>query len=382
MPTLRQLNSLDHIEPQHWQQPTSQQDPFFNRFFLQALESERCVGAHNGWLPKHLSIENNGHTESFLPLYLKDHSEGEFVFDWNWANASQSAGIPYYPKLVSAIPFTPVTGPRLFEQSSDHAYALLNGIKQVAETTQASSWHLLFPDERTASTLIHAAQSHEEMTLLERRDCHFIWQNKNYSSFGNFLETFNSRKRKNIKKERRKVAEQGVTFEVIEGSNITAEHIHTFYPLYERTYLVRGRNPYLNAGFFLSILNSMPEHLILTLAHQNDRTVGAALFLANATSLYGRWWGGDPQIDCLHFETCYYQGIDIAINKGLSRFDPGIQGEHKLLRGFEPEQTRSLHWIREPRLASAVSEWLNHERRHIDQYQSAVRIHLPFRKNL
>lgn len=381
MSKLCRINQLEDINPQYWNQSADQRDPFFQWQFLQALEQHGCVNEHNGWQPCHLGIEDQGKLDAFLPVYLKNHSEGEFVFDFNWANASQSAGIPYYPKLVSSIPFTPVTGPRLFANSEAHYKELLMGMTVLADETQSSSWHLLFPDDASAAVIKQAASELAGIELLERRDCHFVWNNRGYQCFDDFLQTFSSRKRKNIKKERRKVLEQGVEFEVLEGSDITAEHINIFYPLYQQTYQVRGRNPYLTPAFFLKILNTMPDNLILTLARHGKNVVGVALFLVGSQSLYGRWWGGDPRIDCLHFETCYYQGIDIAINKGLSRFDPGIQGEHKLLRGFEPEQTRSLHWIREARLAAAVEDWLKHERRHIDQYQETARKHLPYKKN-
>lgn len=380
MTTHYQLGSLTDVATNQWDKAMDQQDPFFKRTFLAALEQTHCVGKHNGWQPYHLSVGDKDDPKGFLPLYLKDHSEGEFVFDWNWASASQSAGIPYYPKLVSSIPFTPVTGPRLFSQSSDTTIELLHGLKTAAEEHQASSWHLLFPDEATAQA-IKAASSHiPGFELLERRDCHFIWNNKGYQTFDDFLATFNSRKRKNIKKERRKLIEQDVVFEHLEGEQIKPQHIEIFYAFYQQTYRVRGRQPYLSNDFFYQLLTNNPDKSLLLIATQQSTPVGAALFLVGDQTLYGRWWGGDPSIDCLHFETCYYQGIEYAIRNGLQRFDPGIQGEHKLLRGFEPEQTRSLHWIRESRLADAISQWLSHERKHIDQYQNSAETFLPYKK--
>lgn len=374
-------DAITDISTQSWTQSNARQDPFFGPAFLSALEQQHSVGTHNGWQPCHLSFEEDGHTQALLPLYLKNHSEGEFVFDWNWASASQSAGIPYYPKLVSSIPFTPVTGPRYFAQSPEYLAALLQGVAAVAEQSQASSWHLLFPDAEASNQIQQIARTlSPEFKLLERRDCHFVWNNQGYADFDDFLQTFNSRKRKNLKKERRKVTDQGIHFEQYTGPELGSQHIEDFYQFYQQTYLVRGRTPYLSLGFFLQLQQSSASSMLLLLAKRESQTLGAALFMIGQDNLYGRWWGGDPNIDCLHFETCYYQGIEFAIAKGLSRFDPGIQGEHKLLRGFEPEQTRSLHWIRDPRLSDAIDQWLARERQHIDQYQQRAGEHLPYKK--
>ncbi|MCW8884439.1 MAG: GNAT family N-acetyltransferase [Motiliproteus sp.] len=381
----RIYSAIEELGEQRWQQTLTNDDPFLAYPYLAALEANDCLGQENGWQPRHLHLttdessyeSSNESSDILMPVYLKDHSYGEFVFDWSWARAAHSVGIPYYPKLVTAIPFTPVTGPR-FNADMKSTDALLNGVRHLAEETGASSWHLLFPDTQSCEQLL-AAET--EMQLLERRNCHFIWKNRGYGDFDDFLESFSSRKRKNIRKERKKLQEQEVEFQRLSGSQITAKHVQEFYDFYQITYHRRGQPPYLNLGFFQQLLNTMPERLLLVRASRHDHIVGAALFIESNDSLYGRWWGGVSDIDCLHFEACYYQGIEYAIEKGLKSFDPGIQGEHKLLRGFEPVQTRSLHWIREPSLSHAVERWLKQERREIDLYQQQARQHLPFKQN-
>ncbi len=376
---------IDEIGRSGWQQCVSGQDAFLHFDYLHALEQHHCVGPELGWHPQHLSISEpqsgqasgTSRFEAVMPLYLKDHSRGEFVFDWGWARAAQSAGMRYYPRLVTCIPYTPVTGPRLGCRSAAAARQMLEGIRMAAEQHDASSWHLLFADSASAE-LLHSCGS--DLKLLERRDCHFIWFNRGYRDFDDYLHSFSSRKRKNIKRERRRVREQKVTLQRYPGSAIDETLLDSFYRFYQLTYHRRGQPPYLNHGFFDELRLRLGDRLMLVVAEQDRHIVGTALFIESGDSLCGRWWGGSDKIDCLHFEACYYQGIEYAIERRLSRFDPGIQGEHKLLRGFEPEQTRSLHWIREPALANAVEHWLQGERRQIDYYQQQARDHLPFRR--
>ncbi len=362
----------------NWRRRCGDGDPFLNYGFLSALEDNDCVGAASGWHPRHLCLRDDDGVQAVMPVYLKDHSHGEFVFDWSWARAAQSAAIPYYPKLVTSIPYTPVSGPRCGYQDSAQLAQLLQGVADLAETSAASSWHLLFPDAQLSEALQAASGS---MELLERRDCHFVWCNRNYQDFDDFLQTFSSRKRKNIKRERRRVQEQGIELRPLEGAEIGPALMDDFFQFYQLTYHRRGQRPYLNRGFFQQLLASLSDQLLLVVAYRDRQLVGAALFIKGEDTLYGRWWGGLPDIDCLHFEACYYQGIEYAIGAGLQRFDPGIQGEHKLLRGFEPQQTRSLHWIRDPRLAAAVQHWLVGERQEIDLYQQRAREHLPYRQS-
>ncbi|MEH6627270.1 MAG: GNAT family N-acetyltransferase [Motiliproteus sp.] len=368
--------SLTNIGEQHWQTSCAGEDPFLSYTYLSALEQNQCLGKQNGWIPQHLTINDANGIQAAMPVYLKSHSHGEFVFDWAWARAALSAGIEYYPKLVTAIPYTPVTGPRYGNHEATLTRELLQGVRHLANETGASSWHLLFPDADTCQQLL---SSSEDMQLLERHNCHFAWFNRDYKSFDDFLQRFSSRKRKNLNRERRKLDQQKVTVERVNGANISPQLLQEFYQFYQSTYHRRGQTPYLNFGFFQQLLAQMAERLLLVTAQQHEKLVGAALFIRSEDTLYGRWWGGLPSVDCLHFEVCYYQGIEYAIEQGLAKFDPGIQGEHKLLRGFEPELTRSLHWIKEPALSHAVDRWLQDERLHIQQYQEQARAHLPFK---
>ena len=369
--------NIDSIGNNCWGKLCGTKDSFLHYHYLSALESSGCVGDKTNWHPHHLLLSKEDCPIAAMPMYLKNDSYGEFVFDWGWAQAAQSAGIPYYPKLVSSIPYTPVTGPRLTSGDSQLTQQILSGVIATAESVGASSWHLLFPNKETVDSLISIAGN---LQLLTRNDCHFVWFNRNYTSFDDFLGGMNSRKRKSIRRERRKVAEQGVILNRYAGSDLNSPLMNLFFEFYQIPYQRRGRSPYLNLKFFQQLFERMQDRLMLVVATRKDQAVGAALFVCGDNSLSGRWWGGIPSIDCLHFEACYYQGIEYAIEKGISRFDPGIQGEHKLLRGFEPEITHSLHWIKEPRLSDAVEKWLENERQHVDIYQQQARQHLPYKQ--
>ncbi|OMH33639.1 GNAT family N-acetyltransferase [Motiliproteus sp. MSK22-1] len=369
--------TIDSIGNQRWEQLCGTKDCFLNYDYLAALESSGCVGNNTNWHPHHLVLSEQNEPVAAMPMYLKNDSYGEFVFDWGWAQAAQSAGIPYYPKLVSSIPYTPVTGPRMTSGDPHLCRQLLEGVVATAETTEASSWHLLFPNKETVDSLMSIAGN---FRLLTRNDCHFVWFNRDYASFDDFLAGMNSRKRKSIRRERRKVAEQGVILNRYAGSALSPQLMMLFYEFYQIPYQRRGRSPYLNLEFFQQLFERMQDRLMLVVATREHQPVGAALFVCGDNSLSGRWWGGLPSIDCLHFEACYYQGIEYAIEKGFSRFDPGIQGEHKLLRGFEPEITHSLHWIKDPRLSDAVEKWLAEERKHVGLYQQQARQHLPYKQ--
>jgi len=371
-------SSMQDIDAAQWNALVRGCSPFLRHEFLNALEISGSVTATTGWEPSHLTVQQNGRLIAAMPLYRKHHSYGEYVFDWSWADAYQRYGQAYYPKLLTAIPFTPSQSPRLlFGQGvdiSDMVAGIVVAVQAYAEKTGASSWHILFPDDQSAQQL-----SHEN--LIQRQGCQFHWRNRGYKTFEDFLSTFSSRKRKNLRKERSDVQAQSIVFERYEGNEISEVQWEVFYRYYQNTYLVRGQQAYLSPEFFAMIARLMPENIMLTLARLNGRYVAGALFFHDATTLYGRYWGCEQDYHNLHFETCYYQGIEYCIEKDLQRFDAGAQGEHKLRRGFEPVRTRSLHWIREPAFAKAIADFCREETAHIRQYEAAASDRLPYRRD-
>lgn len=341
--------------------------PFLNEHYLNALEDTGAVSAERGWRPCHLTIEGGR-----MPLYLRSQSRGEYVFDYSWADAYQRHGLAYYPKLVTAIPYTPVTGPRW--RGAPDPQQLWEGVQQRMAQTGASGWHLLFPDQATREVL-------EGLPLVARQACHFRWFNRDYADFEDYLARFQSRKRKNLRKERQRVVAQGITVQRIAGSAVTAEQWRLFYQCYADTYLKRGQFPYLDQAFFEQLANHMAEQMLLVLAQRGDRPLAAALYFQDARQLYGRYWGCLEEVDGLHFELCYYQGIEYAIEAGLQVFDPGVQGEHKILRGFEPVITWSLHHLREPAFQRAIADFCEEEAAHVQRYREEAMTLLPFRKD-
>lgn len=351
--------------------------PFLSKAFLQSLETSGSVGVNTGWQPAHVELIH-AEGSAFMPTYVKTHSWGEYVFDWAWADAYQRNGLNYYPKLVSAIPFSPATGPRVaFTGSGEHRQAckaLFDQVKELAEERQASSWHLLFPDAETLSCFEHPE-------LMLRTGVQYHWLNRNYASFDDFLAGFTSRKRKTVKRERRRIDEQGIQVEILPGENIDPTLWALFYQLYQSTYLKRsGSGGYLSQSFFVQLGKAMPENIAMSVAKIDDKIIACALYFHDADTLYGRYWGCAGEYDCLHFELCYYQGIEYAIEKGLTRFDAGAQGEHKILRGFEPVETHSLHWIRHPDFASAIADFLARETAEIKRYMNQASLALPYKQ--
>ena len=376
----RLVDSIDAVPAAAWDAVVGTGYPFLRHAFLQALESTDCASARSGWQPQHLLLEDAAGTlQGCLPLYLKEHSYGEYVFDWAWADAYQRHGLAYYPKLLSAVPFTPCAGPRLClapgTDPQDALTLVLRTITQTATARGLSSWHLLFPLTPDLPALQHES-------LLLRSGCQYQWFNRGYGNFDDFLATLSSRKRKNLRKERARVAEAGIHFRHLRGAAITPEIWRCFYRFYANTYLVRGRRPYLNLDFFLQLGQHMPDTLLLVLAEKDDSPVAGALFFQGEDTLYGRYWGCSNEHQFLHFETCYYQGIDHCIAQGLTRFDSGAQGEHKIQRGFEPVPTWSLHWIAHPAFREAIAEFVQDETRHVQHYLQHAAEYLPFRKDL
>ena len=379
------ISSLREIDGAAWDRLWPEDYPFVRHAFLLALEESGCTSRATGWLPSHCLVRQQNRLVGALPLYLKSHSYGEYVFDWSWANAYRQAGLVYYPKLLNAIPFTPASGPRwAADPDLDEAeqwqivahlwQSALGLVKQL----DASGLHCLFPavDPRLGDPLPQGAGQ-----WLLRLDCQYHWFNSGYDSFTEFLESFSSRKRKNVLKERSRIAEQELTVEMVEGRHLQAEDWQHFYELYRQTYLKRsGHDGYLNSAFFLQIGARLPDNIVLARAHHRGRWVAGALYFKGGTTLYGRYWGALEDFDGLHFECCYYLGIDYAIRHGLQRFDPGAQGEHKIARGFTPVLTQSRHWLQHPQFAAAIGRYLQEERGEIKGYCAAARAQLPFKE--
>ena len=354
--------------------------PFTRHEFLSALESTGCASEYSGWEPQHVICTNgDGELTGALPMYLKTNSYGEFVFDFSWASAYHQAGLEYYPKLVCAIPYTPATGPRILTESAADSSArikraLINAATEHATENGYSSFHALMAN-RTDIKLM------ERMGLLLRKDCQFHWRNQAYKNFDDFLATFTASKRKKVRRERRRMNEHNIVFDVRDGGSLTESDWHAIMPLYRHTFLRRGREPYLGLEFFLEIAQRMPESLVVFLGKTAEKLVSVAICFRSDTALYGRYWGATEYLDSLHFETCYYQGIEYCIENGLKLFEPGTQGEHKISRGFVPTETWSAHWLAHPRFASAVNDFLGRERDYIDEYIGAASQHTPYRRH-
>ena len=372
--------SIDRFQADDWDRLLGSNYPFLRHSFLQALEQSGCVCAANGWRPQHLAIEQDGQLVAVLPLYEKYHSWGEYVFDWSWADAYQRLELPYYPKLLSAVPFTPATGPRLLiAEGVDHTNvieAAFKAVQQHAADHNASGFHLLFPDQNQDQLL------QQQPRLQRRTGTQFHWHNRNYDSFEGFLAALNSRRRKSIRTERRRVSEQPLTIERIPGPEISASMWDAFYPLYHRTYLKRsGGTGYLNKPFFQQLGSTMAEQIMLAVARDpQGEMVAAALFFHDSSTLYGRYWGAAREFDALHFELCYYQGIEYAIERELDKFDAGAQGEHKIKRGFEPVETCSYHWLADQRFNDAIKQFLKQEKIMNKRYIDSAREHLPYKR--
>jgi uncharacterized protein len=377
MSTVRSVGALADLPRAAWEGLARDGNPFLDRRYLAALEASGAVAAETGWQPCHLVVEDQGQLLAALPLYLKDHSWGEFVFDFAWADAYRRAGVPYYPKLVAAVPFTPVPGPRILTADGidpgQAARALLAGATALAAQLDASSFHLLLPADAQLPLLRAAG-------LALRQDCQFHWFDEGYGDFEGFLGALTAEKRKKFRRERRRVAEAGIHFEWLTGSEIDDALFQEIYRFYASSFLRRSMDPYFPPAFWTAVLGDMPECIRVVLARRGREAVAAAIFFVGGGVLYGRYWGCDEDYHSLHFETCFYQGIELALAEGCRRFEPGAQGEHKLRRGFRPVPTWSAHWLAHPGFARAISDWLARERTHAAAYLEAARQHLPFRR--
>jgi predicted N-acyltransferase len=341
------------------------------------LEHSGCVGAATAWRPAHLLIrDDRGQLLGAFPLYLKYDSHGEFVFDWSWADAYERSGRSYYPKLVASIPFTPATGERLLVRpGADVATIserLIRGARELADEVDASSLHILFPADSQCETFDRAG-------FLRRKSCQFHWHNQGYKDFEDFLSRFASAKRKKARRERRRIAEAEIVFEHLRGDQPSRSDWDAIFEFYSRTFLQHGRPPYLNRAFFDEVARTMPEHLVIVLARYRGAPIAAAICFRGGDSLYGRYWGSLADFHSLHFETCYYQGIEYCIREGLQRFEPGTQGEHKISRGFTPHATWSFHSLSDRRFHEAVADYLERETVHVDAYMESMNEHVPYR---
>jgi hypothetical protein len=376
------VDNLEKISASGWNALAGESNPFLRHEFLSALESTGCVSAKTGWLPQHLIVHRDASSDDLvgaLPLYLKNHSYGEYVFDWAWANAYEQAGLRYYPKLVAGIPFTPVTGPRLLSiagaESTTIKRQLVDSAMTLMREHRASSLHWLFLTPQDAQLL-------ETEGHLLRTGCQFHWSNPGYRDFEDFLSTLTAHKRKKIKRERRHVQEADITMEILTGASIEPSHWNVFHEFYHSTIRAHDAMPYLSREFFHRLGETMRDRVVLVFARRGADYVAGALNLRGTDTLYGRYWGSRGEFHSLHFETCYYTAIEYCIAQGLSRFEAGAQGEHKLARGFTPVVTRSAHRLAHPQFSRAVADYLARERLDVHAYVNELNEHAPFKKAL
>jgi len=372
--SLHRLDRLSDLAAAEWDALIPGDSPFLRHAFLSALEDSGSLGPRSGWRAEHLLHYENDQLIAALPAYRKWHSYGEYVFDHSWADACRRAGIAYYPKLLVAVPFSPVSGPRLLAKTPEDGRELIACLPGYAEAEELSSVHVNFTDPVADALLA----SHPEW--LQRIGCQYHWQNRDYRDFQDFLDALSSRKRKQMRKEREQVAGQGFEFEWLHGRELSEAHWDFVYACYSNTYEIRGQAPYLTRDFFSLLAERMPEAIRVVLATQGSRPVAMAFSLIGGDSFYGRYWGCLAEFDRLHFETCFYQGMDYAIAHGIKRFDAGAQGEHKLIRGFEPVITHSWHYLAHPGLREAVTGFLEQERAGILAYAEEARGALPYRQ--
>jgi predicted N-acyltransferase len=370
-------NRLEEIDAVAWNRLLPDDNPFLDHAFLCGLEQHGCLLPDHGWVPHHLSLYRSGQLVAAAPLYVKLNSHGEYVFDWAWASAYARHGLDYYPKLLCAVPYSPVTGPRLLVGEGDGAdalrRALVDAIRAEAERRHWSSAHLNFASETDAAALV------DDDNWLPRFDWQFHWKNQGWRDFTDFLDALTPKKRKNIRQERERVERAGVRCEIRRGDELDAadwEKIHNFY---SATFDEKGNYPALTSAFFNHLGQAMPTRTLAVLAWRGSHLIAAALLLRSHDSLYGRYWGCSETVPGLHFEVCYYQGIDYCLRHGLKSFEPGAQGEHKLARGFLPTRIRSFHYLADTRFRVAVRDALEREAIALHEYREELMAHSPYR---
>ncbi len=380
-------STLADASAAEWNALNADGNPFVRHEFLFALETTGCLGEASGWHPRYFFIHDEGELVAAVAAYVKTNSYGEFVFDWSWADAYQRHGEAYYPKLVVGIPFTPATGPRLLVREDrnfePHAQLLTRALLQYAETEGFSSVHHLFVPEREQRLLTHTPG----YPHLARIDCQYHWQNAAYASFDEFLGTCTSKRRKTLRRERRHVTDAGLTLQRRSGSSLSASEWADVHDFYTSTFDRKWGNPWLTLGFFERMGSHFGDATLIVFAYDPadptpERPVACSVMFEGGDTLYGRYWGCRRDYHSLHFETCYYQGIEHCIERGLQRFEPGAQGEHKITRGFQPTLTRSAHAVFHPGFRDAIEEFLKEERPYVEQRCSGLTDLLPFRKDL
>ena len=347
-------------------------NPFEDFSYLRAMEQSNSASEKSGWIPDHLGEIKNKKLISFLPLYKKFNSYGEFIFDHQWANALNRAGRNYYPKLLTAIPFTPCEGDRILAKDDQSKLNLIDAGINKMETEEIESWHILFPNESGKGVL-------RERYFVERYNYRFTWKNENFTDFDNFLSIFTSRQRATIRKERKSISKLDIKFKCKKHNEITDEDWDLFYVFYQKTYYERAQNPYLNKEFF-KLINTANQIVkpVIFFAEIAEEPIGASLCFEGEDTLYGRHWGATTKIKNLHFECCYYQGIEYCIKNNLKFFDPGVQGEHKIRRGFQPQLSSSFHYFLRDDFGQAVSDFCKAERTQIENYIEACKSYTPF----
>ena len=366
---------IDDISAETWDALLPDDNPFLRHAFLDGLERHGCIDPRTGWQAHHLALRDRGRLVAAAPLYLKGNSHGEFVFDWSWARAYAQHGLDYYPKLLCAVPYSPVTGPRLLAGSSADAdrlrAALLAALRDEAMRLRLSSAHTNFVSAADAAAFAPD-------TWLARSDWQFHWHNRGWSDFNDFLASLNHKKRKNISHERRRVLQAGVHCSIRHGDELDDAEWRALHDFYLGTFDDKGNYPALTRGFFHHLGARMPRNVVAVLCRRGTELIAGALLLRSSSTLYGRYWGAREQIEGLHFEACYYQGIEYCLREGLATFEPGAQGEHKIARGFLPVRTRSFHWIADARFRAAIGDALRHEAGLLDDYRDELMLHSPF----
>ncbi|HET9863400.1 MAG TPA: GNAT family N-acetyltransferase [Steroidobacteraceae bacterium] len=368
--------SITDIDPAAWDALDAGDVPFLRHAFLAGLEATGCVGRRTGWIPAPVTLHDEHGLAAAAPVYVKTHSMGEFVFDFSWAQAYAQHGLEYYPKLVVGVPFTPATAPRLLIRPGVDAAvarrALVRAIEELAESRELSSIHGLFVGDADRQAFADAG-------WLARFDIQFHWANQGFRDYEHFLEGFTAKFRKNARRERRRVAEAGIHVDTLLGPDLDRRTVDEVYDLHRDTFHRHGHDPYLTREFFRLLPRALGEQFMVKRARLGEETVAAAVFYWNRAALYGRYWGTREQFHSLHFELCYHQGIDFCIERGIGRFEPGTQGEHKVSRGFVPQRTWSMHWIVDPRFRAAIGDYLRREGMHVENYAQEVGLHVPYR---
>jgi predicted N-acyltransferase len=381
--TIKPVDSILDIDAEGFRYVTPEGDPFLSQGFLGALERHGAAAPHLGWTPQHLvAHDSQGQLAGLLPLYVKTNSFGEFIYDWSWASAFEQSGLAYYPKLFSGIPYTPATGARLWVRSDEDAgnvrNALIDTAIELAQENRMSSWHVAFPDADDCAALTSAG-------LLVRHDVQYHWQHHaedHYRDFDDYLASFSADKRRKVRAERRKVIEAGVEIEVLIGNAISPALWIQIHALYVSTFDKYGNYPALSAQCLAEIGQALGDRMVVFVARRNGDPVATSICFRNNDTLYGRYWGAAERIDGLHFDLCYYQGIEYCLRHGLQRFEPGAGGEHKIARGFEPVSVTTLHWIADERMREILRKHLQRNSDAVEQYAEEVREHLPFKNTL